>query len=395
MIKSVVIKNFQSHKDTTIEFDPGVNVIKGSSSNGKSSILRALGYVINNKPIGMRHISYWAKHKKTITDECRVTINFDDCSVARIRGDINGYQIDDGKPLEAIESGVPQQVTDACRISEINIQKQLDAPFLLSSSSGQISQFFNRIMKLEDADEYQSAIESKRRKCNSDIKQVEEQIPILTASLNEFNWIAEAEVLLKELAEMDDNLQALNASINLLKKYSKDITDFTERVNASIFYKEAESILEMVANSIDKIQSVKKEKTSLTSIVDKITALQDSIFSEDTLTSASKYIAEIDTWKQSFQVQKTELAYMQEIVDKIQELSSTRIDPAIIDTDLIDSIDKTIDKADGIVAEIKAIKKSIDAIKNGEYERNKCISDLTKAEAEMPEVCPLCGKELG
>ena len=41
-IKKLKIKNFESHKDTTFDFVPGLNCIHGKSNNGKSSALRAI-----------------------------------------------------------------------------------------------------------------------------------------------------------------------------------------------------------------------------------------------------------------------------------------------------------------------------------------------------------------
>ena len=71
MIKSIDIENFQSHKKTRIDFDPGVNVIIGRSDSGKTSILRALNWVINNKPSGEAFIRHGNK-------EARASIILDD-----------------------------------------------------------------------------------------------------------------------------------------------------------------------------------------------------------------------------------------------------------------------------------------------------------------------------
>lgn len=44
-IKSIIIKNFQSHANTELELCDGVNVILGNSDVGKTAILRALGWI--------------------------------------------------------------------------------------------------------------------------------------------------------------------------------------------------------------------------------------------------------------------------------------------------------------------------------------------------------------
>ena len=52
MLKSISIKNYQSHKETDLTFNEGVNVITGTSDSGKTAILRSLSWLINNRPSG-------------------------------------------------------------------------------------------------------------------------------------------------------------------------------------------------------------------------------------------------------------------------------------------------------------------------------------------------------
>ena len=60
MIKEIDIVNFQSHKSTHLDLVPGVNVIVGASDSGKSAIIRALRWLIWNRPVGDAFISHWA-----------------------------------------------------------------------------------------------------------------------------------------------------------------------------------------------------------------------------------------------------------------------------------------------------------------------------------------------
>ena len=70
MIQSLKIQNFQSHKNSELVFSEGINIITGSSNNGKTAILRALGWVITNRPQGLAFKSYFADKK----DSCKVTL---------------------------------------------------------------------------------------------------------------------------------------------------------------------------------------------------------------------------------------------------------------------------------------------------------------------------------
>ena len=70
-IKKVNLVNFQSHKDTTIEFDKGLNIIVGASDSGKTSILRGIKWALYNDPSG----DYFIREGES---ECSVTIYFSD-----------------------------------------------------------------------------------------------------------------------------------------------------------------------------------------------------------------------------------------------------------------------------------------------------------------------------
>ena len=64
MLIQLVIENFQSHEKTALEFCSGINTIVGSSNSGKSAILRALYWVVYNKPGGFGFSSHWNLDKK-------------------------------------------------------------------------------------------------------------------------------------------------------------------------------------------------------------------------------------------------------------------------------------------------------------------------------------------
>ena len=67
-IKRLVIKNFLNHKHTVIEFADGINLFAGSSSSGKSTIMRAwLGMVCDE------YRSEWINNE---ADHCSVKIEF-------------------------------------------------------------------------------------------------------------------------------------------------------------------------------------------------------------------------------------------------------------------------------------------------------------------------------
>ena len=55
-IVEVGLKNFQSHKDTVVNFESGFNVVVGPSDSGKTAIKRGIESVLYNKYVGAEYI---------------------------------------------------------------------------------------------------------------------------------------------------------------------------------------------------------------------------------------------------------------------------------------------------------------------------------------------------
>ena len=146
-IKSVHLKNFQSHEDTFIEFSDGLNIIVGESNNGKTSIIRGIMWAIDNYPLGKDFIMAGKK-------DCSVRICYDDGTFierGRTMSDTGYYNIgyiDNGAIKTVNYSGftnaIPIEVANVHQMPKVNITKdiethlnvlsQLDAPFLLTES---------------------------------------------------------------------------------------------------------------------------------------------------------------------------------------------------------------------------------------------------------------------
>lgn len=159
-IRKIRLHNFQGHKDTEITPAQGVTAIAGESTNGKTAVLRACNWLIFNRPSGIGFVSNWIKKdKKIIGNEiCSVLmeVECDDGSVHTIerrRGAKENSYILDGLVLEAVNTDVPEQVSALLGMSDINVQNQHDAYFLLSSTGGQVAAKLNALVHLDAADE--------------------------------------------------------------------------------------------------------------------------------------------------------------------------------------------------------------------------------------------------
>lgn len=237
MLKKISIKNFQSHKDTEFELVEGVNVFSGNSDCGKSAIMRALTWNIQNNLQGDFFVSNWAFDKKRKQkDSCEVTI--DNCT--RCKGDFNGYVLD-GVKYEALRGNVPEQIVKYYNLSEVNIQSQFDGPFMLSNTPGENSRYINELVNLTDIDVALSWVGSEQRECNSCIKRDTEELnnlnnrlkdPVELMRINEH--IAAADSLSINIDNIEGKIDRGNKSVQDYKNCRRFDTEELERLTYRI-----------------------------------------------------------------------------------------------------------------------------------------------------------------
>src|SRR6185503_10180498 len=109
-LESLKLENFQCHGSTTISFSPTITTIKGPSDVGKSSILRALGWICLNNIPGEEFIKEGEKETGVTLDIS--TGKGEDWKIVRIRGKhTNTYELD-GEEFKAFGTSVPQPIAD-------------------------------------------------------------------------------------------------------------------------------------------------------------------------------------------------------------------------------------------------------------------------------------------
>ena len=201
MIRSIRLSNFQSHKETVLELVPGITAIVGESDSGKTAIIRALNWLVTNRPSGVA----FQRHG---TKETEVGLTTDDGELVRYRtAKGNGYRIN-GIDLSAIRTDVPEEVTKFLGIdSDLNMQGQLDAPFLLSMSPGEVAQTLNRIAHLDDIDMALFNVAKRLRDKGAELKAAQSQQAALEEQYQQFVYLDRMESDVAELEQVDRALE--------------------------------------------------------------------------------------------------------------------------------------------------------------------------------------------
>lgn len=350
MIKSIDITNFQSHEGTHLDLDPGINSIVGQSNRGKSAILRALYWARYNRPSGESFLSHWARdEKEKQIAACSVRIEKPEGYVERERaGDFNGYRVNDSK-YSAIKTDVPEAVESFFNMDEVNIQRQLDAPFLVSASPGEVARFFNQMVHLDLIDKTLSAVDGKKREGKRDLKQSSERIDRLNADLKKFHGLEDIETKLRKVETINQKLEA--ARLQYL----------TEEENLADYDKANETVNEC-----------------------------NMILQLDPLLSA---------WKECSDEYTETAAKMDKIV--LDHTHYKQVKRTIKQAEKYEKIEETVAKYDKIDGKIEELKKErlflqdkitqYNASQSLIFDYEKEISDL---KSQLPDLCPTCGQKL-
>lgn len=217
-LESIYLKNFQSWEKQRINFHKGFNAIIGASDSGKSSVIKAIDWVINNRPLGDEFKSWFSdKDDKTV-----VSLNFDeDIKISKERvGSKNIYKLPNGLTLSAFRSDVPQEVTELCNMREYNIQRQHEGYFLLQESPGERAKKLNKAVGLDIIDGLYSFLNSRTLEINRELKRTEEVKESIKEDLKKYRDLDMVEEIAQQLLE---KVKLYNRGLSNVDKVSRAI----------------------------------------------------------------------------------------------------------------------------------------------------------------------------
>ena len=270
MIKSIHITNFQSHKDTLLELSPGVNIIIGPSDSGKTSIIRALRWAVFNRPQGDHFRSRWG-------GTTSVELELDDHTVNRKKDKVDEYILDTKDSYKAFRTDVPDEIINAFNMNEVNLQMQLDSPFLLSQTSGAVAQHFNKVARLDKIDTGLQVIQSEIRKINSLIIHKQEDITSTEAELLKFSHLEKAEIDIEALEQLSSvhagYLQGEKILINLIQ----DIQDKNGEIQEASILLELEDEVVLLLSLYDKLEQEQSRIDKLEKLIEDIEEIEQEV----------------------------------------------------------------------------------------------------------------------
>lgn len=227
MLRSLTLTNFQCHREASLEFSPGVNVIAGTSDSGKSAILKGLLWLITNRPQGLDFRSWGCEKGEAV----EASISIDDATISRRRSEkVNEYLLN-GQRFVAMKAEVPTNIADVLCMGPINIQTQFQPHFLLSSSSAEVARVLNDACDLSIIDRVTKSINEISRQSKADGLALDRQLADLTERLEGLAWVEDAVDLLASVEAEDGRLSAKQRAAEDLNKLLIPLQDAIARLD--------------------------------------------------------------------------------------------------------------------------------------------------------------------
>jgi DNA repair exonuclease SbcCD ATPase subunit len=397
MIKSLHIKNIQSHRDTLLDFAAGVNVIVGSSDSGKSAVLRALLWPPTNRPTGDAFRSTWG-------GDASVEIKTDNkAAVTRIKaGKRNAYVLGDQPDniaFEAVGAGdPPAEILAALNLADVNVQRQMDSPFLLSSewTPGRVAEYLNEAAGLDAIDRATANIEAVVRKNKADLENEKAALKNNEAKFAALDYVDALDARVKAVESIAGQVTRTRAGEQALNAAVVDIRSIQAQINALPDYSVATTRVTALIKVLGQADALDVERNQLQAACDTVDSAQADLAIVRATTAAEPVFAAAMNARDASIEADEHRSMLRRAVADIRE---TQAQLAVVEKTtraarLVNhtiETDKACETADNLWNEIK---KAVGNITDIEAAIALNAGHLRKLEDgwhnTAPDICPLC-----
>lgn len=347
MITKVQIQNFQSHKDTTINFVPGTNVVIGASDTGKSAVFRALNWAFSNRPLGDAFRSEWGGATRVIIHTAEGDI------VERVKSSTRNEYVLNGEVLKAFGSDVPEQIMAVLCMDAANIQSQTDPAFLLAYTPGEAARMLNKAASIDGIDQSISHLKSVHGSIVNAIKFKEENLVKLRHDLERYENLSDIEEVVVQAEETAELVQVLYRRINDLRNLISGIDTITSQVEN----------LSQIPVLVGLVKDVTERYNLLCEAVSWMKRIKQTC----------SRIEEVEYY--FWQTKYVDTAYV--LLGDLLAIYSQCEEQS----DRIDELTRLIERIEGAGQKIHSVDSEIEGLEQEYYEL-------------APESCPLCGNVL-
>ena len=359
------IKNYQRLEDLELNLLPGINLISGSSNNGKSSTIRAVRDFIFNK----------ISKDKIRHGETEVSVELDNAKAIRnSKGVI--YEIN-GDTFEKVGRNILPEIKDKFNIDEMvingvaikpNFWFQMDKPFLMDKTQGQ---------------KYDLLIGTKNDKYIKALKNIKsEQLELSKVTKKSLEEVIDT--LKKNNIKKEKRIQSLNGIeelVNKINEYEKKELEFNNIYNTYMKLKNNNDISKKSKEKIVLLNSI--DVKDVYRLQDEYSSLKENM--NDMYSKYQQYNSYLST-KDYLEKKINKLVVMFENTDLVNDLSS-KLSTKNMEYIELDNCFNNHEQA--VINEVRQ-----------ERLFNEKLEELYKVTKEFEDfkkelgICPLCGGKL-
>lgn len=267
----IEITNFQKWKHLNIDFTDGVNCIIAPTDSGKSAIIRALCWVLFNK--NYKNLRRKDKNNEvSASTSVKLTIEHENETfiVERyVDNKTNYYKFND-EVFKALNKKVPDKIQKLFSVSDINVQTQFDPPFLITSTSGDISKLINEMIGLEEMDAMEQQVNSEMKACLSEEKNLETTISSTQYDLSSFVLLSDfesdynkASSLYQKIADNDQELRKIALNVSNIASINSTLSLIRTKTQEEECFHSIGAMLKSVQESKEQLDRLRKLTTIL------------------------------------------------------------------------------------------------------------------------------------
>lgn len=401
MLKSIILKNWRSHKETQIEFGSGTNIIVGRMGGGKSSIIDAICFALFGTCPAVQHrrlkIADYIRSRPDEQKEAEVVLayqlNDDTYEVRRKVRQAGSSEAELKKNGKLIEGPQAQRVTEY-------IEHLLELDYDLFTRAVYSEQ--NRI-------DYFLTLPKGERK-----RQIDELLGLtrfeevrknsITVSSRLRDIISDRQLLLKSFQpeQLQNEITSIESELSALKTDIINVTKKCEEISSK------KSTVKQKFDKLTKIRDIYKKlfekKTGLEHTISLLRKeLADSKFEESEFYKLKEQVESIKEKRDALQQQYIRVDQkFNAVLRKNAELEKT-----------LDDINERIRKRDALLSSLKILLKGMtlealhDESENIELEIKKITEEIASKKATLRDIekaivelsreisrCPVCDSEL-
>lgn len=381
MLTRLELEDFQPHEKTAIDFTHAVTAIIGPTDIGKSSVIRALRWVMLNSGRAESLIRHGTKGT-------RVKLYFDDCVIGRERSTSENLYTMGDEVYKAFGVNVPETIADKLNVSPANFQLQHEAAYWLSATGGEVSRQLNAVVDLGIIDDALAYGIYNQKACNEKEVTAKETLKKARETAEALAWVQQAAVGLQGVKTAQEAAQQailatakLNASVDAIRKAEAAATLCGQAAAAmlavAVKARTAARIKEQIATLKEDIKSVHQNTVIIN---------RDGVAADALLAVAVKC-------RKAYQLREPRQA-LQTCIERIRQCQSIKA-PTIVEMNTLDGCYNATVETRRARFELEAMIANYHVAKQTAALKEKAAAAAEAKFEAVAKVCPLCGKPMG